>query len=109
MGLLAVFVFAFLMFFAAIMICVVQMDGAWGAWIAFTIVQFLCVAGQAGVGGATSDPRYYVSNFLEQLQIGSVVIADGVLNPCGPLEEKVYRRFGCCRQSNNNNTDIELN
>lgn len=107
MGLLAVFAFAFMMFFAAIMICVVQIDGALVAWIIFAVIQFLCIAGQGGLGGATSDPRYYGSNFLEQLQIGSVAIADGVLNPYGPLEGKVYQRLRCCSKKHFESTQEE--
>jgi len=93
-GLLAVFAFAFLMLFSAIMICVVQIDGAVGAWIMLIMVQLVCIGGQ-GALASTTGWRYYVSNFLEQLQIGSVVVADGVLNPIGPLEEKLREHCGC--------------
>ena len=95
MGLLAVFVWAYLMLLAAILICVVQMDGgAVGAWVCFCLVQVVCIVGQAM--SSYKDGRYYLSNFLEQLQIGSAVVVDGALNPLGPLEELIARKCGCC-------------
>ena len=106
MGLLAVFAFAFLLFFSSILICVVQLDGgaaAVAAWVCFCVAQLVCIAGQGALNSRT-DARYYVSNFLEQLQIGSAVVADGVLSPRGPLEEKILQMRGC---SNNQSTEVK--